>query len=99
MIRAARAGKRVVRLKGGDPYVFGRGAEEALALAEAGIPFEVVPGVSSAIAAPSAAGIPLTHRGLAASFAVVTGHEDPARPDTRAGWARLATAVDTLVIM
>jgi uroporphyrin-III C-methyltransferase/precorrin-2 dehydrogenase/sirohydrochlorin ferrochelatase len=74
MIRAARRGKRVVRLKGGDPFVFGRGAEEALALAAAGIPFEVVPGVSSAIAAPELAGIPVTHRGSASGFLVLSGH-------------------------
>lgn len=74
MIRAARAGKRVVRLKGGDPFVFGRGAEEALALATAGISFEVVPGVSSAIAAPELAGIPVTHRGTASGFLVLSGH-------------------------
>jgi uroporphyrin-III C-methyltransferase / precorrin-2 dehydrogenase / sirohydrochlorin ferrochelatase len=74
MIRAARAGKRVVRLKGGDPFVFGRGAEEALALAMAGIAFEVVPGVSSAIAAPELAGIPVTHRGTASGFLVLSGH-------------------------
>ena len=74
MIRAARQGKRVVRLKGGDPFVFGRGAEEAIALADAGIPFEVVPGVSSAIAAPELAGIPVTHRGSASGFLVLSGH-------------------------
>jgi uroporphyrin-III C-methyltransferase/precorrin-2 dehydrogenase/sirohydrochlorin ferrochelatase len=74
MIRAARAGKRVVRLKGGDPFVFGRGAEEALALAMAGVPFEVVPGVSAAIAAPELAGIPVTHRGTASGFLVLSGH-------------------------
>jgi uroporphyrin-III C-methyltransferase/precorrin-2 dehydrogenase/sirohydrochlorin ferrochelatase len=74
MIRAARQGKRVVRLKGGDPFVFGRGAEEALALAMAGVPFEVVPGVSSAIAAPELAGIPVTHRGSASGFLVLSGH-------------------------
>ena len=74
MIRAARTGKRVVRLKGGDPFVFGRGAEEALALAMAGIAFEIVPGVSSAIAAPALAGIPVTHRGIASGFLVVSGH-------------------------
>jgi len=74
MIRAARAGKRVVRLKGGDPFVFGRGAVEALALAMAGIPFEVVPGVSAAIAAPELAGIPVTHRGTASGFLVLSGH-------------------------
>ena len=76
MIKYARRGLRVVRLKCGDPYVFGRGGEEALALAGAGIPFELVPGVSSAVAAPALAGIPVTHRGLASSFAVVTGHHE-----------------------
>ncbi len=76
MIRAARRGRRVVRLKGGDPFVFGRGAEEALALQQAGIPYDVVPGISSAIAAPAAAGIPVTHRGLASAFLVVSGHEE-----------------------
>jgi len=81
MIRAARAGKKVVRLKGGDPFVFGRGGEEGLALAAAGIAFEVVPGVSSAIAAPALAGIPVTHRGVASGFVVVSGHaEDAYRP-------------------
>jgi uroporphyrin-III C-methyltransferase/precorrin-2 dehydrogenase/sirohydrochlorin ferrochelatase len=74
MIRAARQRKRVVRLKGGDPFVFGRGAEEAIALADAGIPFEVVPGLSSAIAAPELAGIPVTHRGSASGFLVLSGH-------------------------
>jgi uroporphyrin-III C-methyltransferase/precorrin-2 dehydrogenase/sirohydrochlorin ferrochelatase len=74
MIRAARQGKRVVRLKGGDPFVFGRGAEEAMALATAGIAFEVVPGVSSAIAAPELAGIPVTHRGSSSGFLVLSGH-------------------------
>ena len=76
LIKYARRGLAVVRLKCGDPYVFGRGGEEALALARAGIPFEVVPGVSSAVAAPALAGIPVTHRGLASSFAVVTGHHE-----------------------
>jgi uroporphyrin-III C-methyltransferase/precorrin-2 dehydrogenase/sirohydrochlorin ferrochelatase len=76
MIRAARSGKRVVRLKGGDPFVFGRGGEEALALASAGIPFEVVPGVTTAVAAPELAGIPVTHRGLASGFLVISGHVD-----------------------
>ena len=74
MIKYARRGLSVVRLKCGDPFVFGRGGEEALALARAGIPFEVIPGVSSAIAAPALAGIPVTHRGVASSFAVITGH-------------------------
>ncbi|MDR1988797.1 MAG: uroporphyrinogen-III C-methyltransferase [Acidobacteriaceae bacterium] len=75
MIRAATRGHRVVRLKGGDPFVFGRGGEEALALQQAGVPFEVVPGVTSVVAAPSSAGIPLTHRGLSAAFFVVSGHD------------------------
>ncbi|HEV8254305.1 MAG TPA: uroporphyrinogen-III C-methyltransferase [Vicinamibacteria bacterium] len=78
LIRAARRGARVVRLKGGDPFVFGRGGEEALALAAAGVPFEVVPGVSSAVAAAALAGIPVTHRGLSSGFAVVSGHAEPA---------------------
>ncbi len=75
LVRAARRGRRVVRLKAGDPFVFGRGGEEALALTAAGVPFEVVPGVSSALAAPALAGIPVTHRGLAAGFVVVSGHD------------------------
>jgi uroporphyrin-III C-methyltransferase / precorrin-2 dehydrogenase / sirohydrochlorin ferrochelatase len=78
MIRAARRGKRVVRLKCGDPFVFGRGGEEALALVAAGIPFEVVPGISAAIAAPELAGIPVTHRGVVSSFIVVSGHAEEA---------------------
>jgi uroporphyrinogen III methyltransferase/synthase len=98
LIRHARRGRRVVRLKGGDPFVFGRGGEEAEALAVAGVAFEVVPGVSSAVAAPAYAGIPLTHRGLASSFAVVTGHEC-AKGRDRIDWARIATAVDTLVVL
>jgi uroporphyrin-III C-methyltransferase/precorrin-2 dehydrogenase/sirohydrochlorin ferrochelatase len=81
LVRAARRGKRVVRLKGGDPFVFGRGGEEALALAAAGVPFEVVPGVSNAVAAPALAGIPVTHRGVTSAFVVVSGHaEDSFRP-------------------
>lgn len=98
LIAEARRGQRVVRLKGGDPFVFGRGGEEALALAEAGIPFEVVPGVSSAVAVPAAAGIPLTHRGVASSFAVVTGHHERGGA-SRVDWGRLAGAVDTLVVL
>jgi uroporphyrin-III C-methyltransferase/precorrin-2 dehydrogenase/sirohydrochlorin ferrochelatase len=78
MIRAARGGRLVVRLKGGDPFVFGRGGEEALALRDAGVPFEVVPGISSALAAPALAGIPVTHRGVASAFTVVSGHADAA---------------------
>jgi uroporphyrinogen III methyltransferase/synthase len=99
LVEKAGQGKRVVRLKGGDPYVFGRGGEEGQALREAGIPFEVVPGVTSAVAVPAYAGIPVTHRGVAASFAVVTGHEDPARDEPAVDWERLATAVDTLVLL
>jgi len=99
LVAHARRGRRVVRLKGGDPFVFGRGGEEAAALAEAGIPWEVVPGVSAAVAVPAYAGIPLTHRGLASSFAVVTGHEDGGKEQAPVDWARLATAVDTLVIL
>jgi uroporphyrinogen III methyltransferase/synthase len=99
LVEKAGQGKRVVRLKGGDPYVFGRGGEEAEALVEAGIPFEVVPGVTSAVAVPAYAGIPVTHRGLASSFAVVTGHEDPTKAETAIDWSKLATGVDTLVFL
>ena len=89
----------VVRLKGGDPFIFGRGGEEALALREAGVKFEVVPGVTSAIAVPAYAGIPLTHRGLAASVAFVTGHEMPGKETSDIHWDRLATGVGTLVFL
>jgi uroporphyrinogen III methyltransferase / synthase len=99
LIAHARRGRRVVRLKGGDPFIFGRGGEEAEALARAWVPFEVVPGVSAAVAVPAYAGIPLTHRGLASSFAVITGHEDPAKSESAVEWKRLATAVDTLVVL
>ncbi|MBI4611496.1 MAG: uroporphyrinogen-III C-methyltransferase [Candidatus Rokubacteria bacterium] len=99
LIAHARRGRDVVRLKGGDPFVFGRGGEEAAALAEAGVPFEVVPGVSSAVAVPAYAGIPLTHRGLSSSFAVVTGHEDSGKGEPSVDWEGLATAVDTLVVL
>jgi uroporphyrinogen III methyltransferase / synthase len=98
LIAQARAGNEVVRLKGGDPFVFGRGGEEAEALSEAGISFEIVPGVSSAVAVPAYAGIPLTHRDFASSFAVVTGHE-ARKAQSAVDWAKLATAVDTLVIL
>ena len=98
LVDYARLGYLVVRLKGGDPFVFGRGGEEAEALAEAGIPFEIVPGVSSAVAVPAYAGIPLTHRKFASSFAVVTGHETH-KAQPAVDWAKLATAVDTLVIL
>jgi uroporphyrinogen III methyltransferase/synthase len=99
MVRKALQGKRVVRLKGGDPYVFGRGAEEALALAQKGIPFEVVPGVSSAFAVPAYAGIPVTHRAFNSTFTVVTGHEDPAKPETSINWPHLARTEGTLVFL
>ena len=98
LIGCARLGQEVLRLKGGDPFVFGRGGEEAEALADAGISFEIVPGVSSAVAVPAYAGIPLTHRNFASSFAVVTGHE-ARKAQTSVDWAKLATAVDTLVIL
>src|SRR5262245_49414889 len=98
LINYALQGAHVVRLKGGDPFVFGRGGEEAEALADAGIPFEIIPGVSSAVAVPAYAGIPLTHRNYASSFAVVTGHE-AIKSKSLVDWARLATAVDTLVIL
>jgi uroporphyrin-III C-methyltransferase len=97
LIQLARQGKRVVRLKGGDPFVFGRGGEEALALAEAGIPCEIVPGITSAVAAPAAAGIPVTHRGLSAHFTVVTGHRT--RGETPVNWAALAQAGGTIVVL
>jgi uroporphyrinogen III methyltransferase/synthase len=99
LVERARRGKRVVRLKGGDPFVFGRGGEEALALVAARIAFEVVPGVTSAVAAPAYAGVPVTHRGLASSFAVITGHEDDDKEDVSDDWAALATSVDTLVVL
>lgn len=99
LVGHARAGRAVVRLKGGDPFVFGRGGEEALALGRARIPYDVVPGVSSALAAPAYAGIPVTHRAMATSMAVITGHEDPAKPSSTVRWDRLAQAGDTLVIL
>jgi uroporphyrinogen III methyltransferase/synthase len=97
MIERARSGRSVVRLKGGDPFVFGRGGEEAEALAAAGVPFEVVPGVTSAVAAPAYAGIPLTHRDFASSVTFVTGHEDPAKPGPSLDWPSLARQGGTLV--
>jgi uroporphyrin-III C-methyltransferase/precorrin-2 dehydrogenase/sirohydrochlorin ferrochelatase len=96
MIRAARQGKRVVRLKGGDPFVFGRGAEEAIALVEAGIPHEIVPGVTSAVAAPELAGIPLTHRGVASAFLVLSGHTGERLEETLAS---VKPGSVTLVVM
>jgi uroporphyrinogen III methyltransferase/synthase len=92
-------GKRVVRLKGGDPFVFGRGGEEAEACLAAGVAFEVVPGITSAIAAPAYAGIPVTHRGLSTNFTVVTGHEDPSKGTPDTDWDALARTGGTLVIL
>ncbi len=99
LIAKARDGKTVVRLKGGDPYVFGRGGEEAEQLADAGVPFEVVPGVSSFVAVPSYAGVPLTHRGLSSRLTLVTGHEDPAKEDSTIDWPQVAKTPGTKVIM
>ncbi len=99
LVEKALDGKTVVRLKGGDPFVFGRGGEEAEALVERGIPFEIVPGVTSAVAVPAYAGIPVTHRGLASSFAVVTGHEAPGKQQSSIDWKALATATDTIVFL
>ena len=96
---AALQGKTVVRLKGGDPFVFGRGGEELDALREAGVPFEVVPGITSAVAVPAYAGIPVTHRGLSTSFTVVTGSEDPSKPEQTTDWKALAAVTGTLVVL
>jgi uroporphyrinogen III methyltransferase / synthase len=98
MIAAARAGSSVVRLKGGDPFVFGRGGEEAEALREAGVEYEVVPGVTAGVGAPAYAGIPVTHRDDASAVAFVTGHEDPAKPQSALDWAALARFPGTLVL-
>jgi uroporphyrinogen III methyltransferase/synthase len=98
MIEGARAGRSVVRLKGGDPFVFGRGGEEAEALAEAGIQFEVVPGVTAGVAAPAYAGIPVTHRDDASAVAFVTGHEDPSKDGSAIDWDALARFPGTLVL-
>ena len=99
LVKKAKEGKRVVRLKGGDPFVLGRGGEEAQALVKYGSPFEVVPGVSSAVAVPAYAGIPVTHRGVASSFAVVTGHKASDKGEPKIAWEELATSTDTLVIL
>ncbi len=93
------AGREVVRLKGGDPFVFGRGGEEAEACIAAGVPFEVVPGITSAIAAAAYAGIPVTHRRVSTSFTVVTGHEDPTKGSSDTDWDALAKAGGTLVVL
>lgn len=99
LVDKAKEGKCVVRLKGGDPFVFGRGGEEALLLEENGLPFEIVPGITSAISVPAYAGIPVTHRAVATSFAVVTGHEDPTKGSSNMRWDKLSTGVDTLVFL
>ncbi len=99
LVEKGLTGAEVVRLKGGDPYVFGRGGEEAEALAAAGVPFEVVPGITSAIGAATYAGIPVTHRGVSTHFTVVTGHEDPTKGTTDVNWSALAKVGGTLVIL
>lgn len=99
LVDEARKNKIVVRLKGGDPFVFGRGGEEALYLRENDLPFEIIPGVTSAVSVPAYAGIPVTHRGISTSFAVVTGHEDPNKPKSTINWEKISTAVDTLIFL
>ena len=99
LVEKSKTAKIVVRLKGGDPFVFGRGGEEALTLRENGIDFEIISGVTSAVAVPAYAGIPVTHRGVAASFAVVTGHEDPNKSESSINWEKISTAVDTLIFL
>jgi uroporphyrinogen III methyltransferase/synthase len=98
LVERGKAGQEVVRLKGGDPFVFARGGEEALALLDAGVPFEVVPGITSAVAAPAYAGVPVTHRGLSTSFTVVTGHEDPWAA-TETDWDAVARVGGTIVVL
>ena len=98
LIRLAREGKNVVRLKGGDPFIFGRGGEEAEALVEAGIAFEIVPGVTSALAAAAYAGVPLTHRNYASAVVFLTGHEDPKKPDSAIRWEDYGKLGATLCI-
>jgi uroporphyrin-III C-methyltransferase/precorrin-2 dehydrogenase/sirohydrochlorin ferrochelatase len=99
IVARALAGQRVVRLKGGDPFVFGRGGEEAIACVRAGVPFTVVPGVTSAVAVPAYAGIPVTHRGITQDFAVVSAHLDPSHPGATVDWESLARGAGTLVLM
>jgi uroporphyrinogen III methyltransferase/synthase len=96
LIEKASAGKIVARLKGGDPFVFGRGGEEAIALVDAGILFEVIPGITAAVAAPAYAGIPVTHRDLTSTFALITGHEDPNKEESSIDWAKVATGIGTI---
>jgi uroporphyrin-III C-methyltransferase len=99
LVELSREGKTVVRLKGGDPFVFGRGGEEMEHLAAAGVPFEIVPGVSSAVGGPGVAGIPLTHREHASSVTFVTGHEDPTKAESAVDWPALAETGGTLVVL
>jgi uroporphyrin-III C-methyltransferase len=99
MVKYAKRGKSVLRLKGGDPFLFGRGAEEAEYLIQHGIKFEIVPGITSAIASPAYAGIPLTHRKYSSSVAIVTGHEGAEKDELMVRWGRLAGAVDTIVVL
>jgi uroporphyrin-III C-methyltransferase len=99
MVAYANKGKRVLRLKGGDPFIFGRGAEEAEYLIKHNVEFEIVPGISSAIGSAAYAGIPLTHRRVSSSVAIVTGHEDPSKKGPNVHWSNLGVAVDTLVIL
>jgi len=99
IIRKATEGKIVARLKGGDPFIFGRGGEEAEKMAEAGIPFEIIPGVTSAIAVPAYAGIPLTHRDFTSTVAFITGHEDPSKDESKISWDKIATGAGTLVFL
>jgi len=99
MVELAKEGKDVVRLKGGDPFVFGRGGEEMVYLAERDVPFEVVPGISSAVAAPAAADIPVTHRDHASSVSFVTGHEDPTKEESAVDWQALAATGGTIVVL
>lgn len=99
LLDKALQGCTVVRLKGGDPYLYGRGGEEAELLVENGVPFEIVPGITSAISVPAYAGIPVTHRDFTSSFAVITGHEDPDKDETRIAWDKIATGIGTLVFL
>ncbi len=99
MVKYAKKGKSVLRLKGGDPFIFGRGAEEAEHLIRHGIKFEIIPGITSAIASPAYAGIPLTHRRYSSSVAIVTGHEGAEKDELAVRWDKLAGAVDTIVVL
>src|SRR5437773_3639292 len=99
LVAKAQEGNTVVRLKGGDPYIFGRGGEEAEELAAAKIPFEVVPGISSVVAGPNYAGIPITHREHCSSFTVITGHEDPAKEEGKIDWAQISKISGTKIIL